>query len=432
MTNSLKLRTSSVLHLPFQSYDQNFTFIVNDKEFQINQFLADLLSPKISHIHLVDPTLTEYSITTKASGNFQMILNLLNFEEHEFTEEEISFISEILENLETTEFDIKFSETRKNEKIEKTNLVNQFSRHLHFKRFYKTQLEKEISEIAQIFFIELNEEERNSFKKFGLEIIENIISHPLLHLETEDQLLHFINQLYLEDSKNSYFYSFVLFSNVSISSMEVFLSIFNIEDFTNDGWNSLSKRLLCEINSDKQENLKRYKRYKMVTKKEILYGNKDFKGLINFLKNESNIDDEINISCSSIGGYNSKNLFVYENTDHYFFTENLPNSWISFEFKKYEIIPSNYTLRSYKNGSYHPKTWVIEGSKDNVNWSIIDKQKNCSFIRGDNLVHTFPIKNENNQSFKYLRIRQTESNWNGNNHLKFDAIEFYGKLIQIY
>lgn len=48
MIDSVKLQESSILHVPFQNYENNFTFIVNNERFPTNRLVADLISPKIS------------------------------------------------------------------------------------------------------------------------------------------------------------------------------------------------------------------------------------------------------------------------------------------------------------------------------------------------------------------------------------------------
>lgn len=45
---------------------------------------------------------------------------------------------------------------------------------------------------------------------------------------------------------------------------------------------------------------------------------------------------------------------------------------------------------------------MIEGSNDNINWEIIDDQKNNSTQNGYNAIHTLKIENANDNKFKYL------------------------------
>lgn len=68
MSIKFEFQTSSVLHLPLESYQKDFTFIINGEEISTSRFVADLLSPKISRLHQIDPTFSEYSIFTKSQG----------------------------------------------------------------------------------------------------------------------------------------------------------------------------------------------------------------------------------------------------------------------------------------------------------------------------------------------------------------------------
>lgn len=81
MQNLIKLQTDSVLQIPFQNYEKDFSFIVNSSKFETSIFQVDLLSSTISKIHSTDPTVKEFIINTENTGDFNHILKLLNFEE---------------------------------------------------------------------------------------------------------------------------------------------------------------------------------------------------------------------------------------------------------------------------------------------------------------------------------------------------------------
>lgn len=54
--NQIILKPISILNVPFQIYQKDFTFFVNDEEFKTNKIISDILSPKICQIHYNDPT----------------------------------------------------------------------------------------------------------------------------------------------------------------------------------------------------------------------------------------------------------------------------------------------------------------------------------------------------------------------------------------
>lgn len=91
MKNKVLLQTDSLLHIPLDKYENDFTFIVNSDKYKTNSFIADLLSPIILSRHLIDPTLNSFTIATKTNGDFNMIINLLTFKEQEIDDENLQF-----------------------------------------------------------------------------------------------------------------------------------------------------------------------------------------------------------------------------------------------------------------------------------------------------------------------------------------------------
>lgn len=158
-------------------------------------------------------------------------------------------------------------------------------------------------------------------------------------------------------------------------------------------------------------------------------------GIFNYLNKISNIKDEINVTYSSRENMKDYMCLIRLSDDHFLTeNENHTNPWICFEFKKSQIIPTNYTIKSYFSGEsgYHPKSWIIEGSKDNIKWENLDEQNNCSFLRGSNIVYSFSIKNDSQEKFKYIKMRLTSPSWGqyaDNNRLVISYFELFGKLI---
>lgn len=72
---------------------------------------------------------------------------------------------------------------------------------------------------------------------------------------------------------------------------------------------------------------------------------------------------------------------------------------------------------------------MIESSNDKNEWEIIDKQENCIYLKGSRSVHTFAINNANPNGFRFIRMRQTSTNWFGSHRLLLDSFEFFGTLI---
>lgn len=153
-----------------------------------------------------------------------------------------------------------------------------------------------------------------------------------------------------------------------------------------------------------------------------------FEGILNYLDGKS-----FRITSSSVyhNEINSSPLNVIDFYDYEdsFSTEDEPNSWICFDFINQKVILNKYVIRSssYGPGLSHLKSWVVEGSNDKNVWHTIDERKNCSSLNGSSLECTFNCRNLTS-GFQYIRLRQTGLNWRNRNYLKFNAIEFYGKI----
>ena len=74
-----KLSIDSFNEIPFDKYEKNFTFIVNEKEYPTSRIIADLLSPTIRQFHFTDESINSFIINTthqEESHDFSEFLSL--------------------------------------------------------------------------------------------------------------------------------------------------------------------------------------------------------------------------------------------------------------------------------------------------------------------------------------------------------------------
>ena len=213
------------MHVPLNNYEKDFTFIVNGKEFQTTKVIADLLSPKISNSHLLDPTISHIIINTRSQGNFQRFLNLQKFELENISNDELLFFGEIIEQLGTENVDINIAKVD----ITIDNVLNCLLHDFPFRHLYSQQIEEEIEFISKNF-IEIEQNQQSSLLNLPKELLSSILSNPNLVIESEDKLLNFINELYLKSNEYSILYEYILFSNVQSSSINDFLTVFDFND----------------------------------------------------------------------------------------------------------------------------------------------------------------------------------------------------------
>ena len=124
-------------------------------------------------------------------------------------------------------------------------------------------------------------------------------------------------------------------------------------------------------------------------------------------------------------------MIDYESIDSAFYSKNEKNSWIKFDFKERKVKPSAYSIRSNNWGGvghWHPQHWVIEGSNDDNEWTVLDSHTNDHSIDDQSKSNTFLIQTENNAFYQYLRLRQRGLNTVDNDALIISAFEFFGAI----
>ena len=124
------------------------------------------------------------------------------------------------------------------------------------------------------------------------------------------------------------------------------------------------------------------------------------------------------------------NVILYDDLGKRFYSGREKNCSICFDFKDNRVIPTDYTIRSiaWMPNSCHPKSWVIEGSNNKLNWEIIDEKVNCPLLNGSSIVKTFSVDNKSKKEYRFLRMRLTGANWQGKSYLALESFEIYGTL----
>lgn len=421
----IQLNKNRILQVPLHAYENDFTFIVNGETFHTSKLISDLLSPTVCQMHNNDATSSTFTINTVNRGDFGQFLKLINFEMNEISESEIPFFCEVSEILGITPDDI--TDLKEPPEVNSDNIIERIRLHERFQIFYQESFERDIEFIASNFF-SLCKNHLSALSDLRPSTIWRIITSEFLVLLCEDQLMEFIKEFVKKSgSSSSSLYAQVQFENVSESAMLLFVDSINFNDIDGDLWSSLSKRLKMSVVKNADESSKRYHIFKPQST-DI------FSGIISYIKSESNSDisDRIIVTASTIdvSRYPPSNVIIYDDKSKDFGTENLPNSWLKFEFKDSKVIPSSYQIMSYGNyeNARHPKSWVIEGSNDDINWEILDEKQDCEDLNGLNRTQIFQISNENSKKFSFIRMRMTGPSWYGCHFLYINSFEIYGTL----
>ncbi|KAK8843598.1 hypothetical protein M9Y10_024657 [Tritrichomonas musculus] len=387
----IQLNPNRISQIPLHTYECDFMFVVNDEIFKTSKIISDLISPIICQQHINDATTDTFTIHTVNQGDFSHVLNLVNFQPNSIPDSEIPFF--------------------------------------HFLKY----LRKDVEYISSNFF-SLCETHSSELAELSPTTLERIISNEHLTLNNEDQLVTFLNQLYSHSGKiNMNLYEYVIFSNVGLEAISSFVDLFDYNDFNRQLWDSVSRRLKMPVIKTNEDLNVRYKNLNFSCKVFPPQSTDRFSGIIKYLRNKAgdDIGSKISITASSTNGpeYNPNNVIIYEDNYKRFQSENIPNSWICFEFKENKVVPTHYQIMPCCSPNYsNPKSWVIEGSNDDINWELLDERINCSDLNYPYKPKIFNISNPNKNEFRFIRMRLTGPTWYDSNYFIFCSFELYGKM----
>ena len=104
-----------------------------------------------------------------------------------------------------------------------------------------------------------------------------------------------------------------------------------------------------------------------------------------------------------------------------------PNSYVLFSFPGMSVSIETYVIKSYSGaGNCYPTTWEIEGSDDNVQWTIIDKKTKVKTLCGPGKIGIFTC--DPSKKYKYIRIKQNGENNAGQHSFVLSHVEFFGSI----
>ena len=144
------LKTTSILNVPINTYMDDYSFIVNNKKFKTTRLIADLISPTISKLHLIDPTINNFTIKTIEQGDFLNILNLINFQKKQISEKELPFFLEVSQILGIESFEYHIEQ--ENIEINSNNVFTSIIKHEKYQKIFSELYSKEVDFISSHFF----------------------------------------------------------------------------------------------------------------------------------------------------------------------------------------------------------------------------------------------------------------------------------------
>ena len=123
------------------------------------------------------------------------------------------------------------------------------------------------------------------------------------------------------------------------------------------------------------------------------------------------------------------------------YTKNVANSWMMVDLGFDRVLQvDHYCLRhGYKTGSYVLRNWNLEGSNNNIDWTVLREHNDDTSLAQEAYSESHWDVNSaaSNTPCRFFRILQTGPNSNGNHYLMCillmcSGIELYGMFMNVW
>jgi hypothetical protein len=396
----------------------DFTFLIGNRSFVVPTFQAVLLSPLAHRLLMADSTIDHLTLPAISADDAALFSSLFDFgsgrplEIRDDNMEALYRLSESLGNAEIAKhiFDIEFGR----EPLSLSNAVGRMVR----KRRLGVEAEDEQEFLASKFFkVELSDWGNSTAEDLCL-----IVRRSSLRLLTEDSLVQVISRFGASGSRVELLGE-VKCEFLSQQGIGEYLNLISVSDIDESHWTSICRRLRGNVRSDVFGN-------RFVGKVIEHRTGADFDGILRHLKRQhgGNIRAAVSIEGSSRRGGDCYAVANYEvPTD--WLTQEVPNSWLRFDFRTRLVAVSSYSMKSRFNGWGIPRNGVLEGRNEDTDWVVIDRHDNDDTIQGVVASHNFkcPASSDFNM-FRFIQLRQTGLNSHDSHHLTMCHFELFGLL----
>ena len=150
------------------------------------------------------------------------------------------------------------------------------------------------------------------------------------------------------------------------------------------------------------------------------------KGITNYVNVKVSSCDPERDPYTPLDENSKENSFVTDQTQN-------TNQWYYIELKEDYFSLSSYRIKSpshYANEWGLLKSWQIYGSRNNIDWILLDEQ-NTDKLNAPYSQETFPCKNNNNYFYKYFVLYQNDVGCDGNYGFGLNRLEFFGSTIKL-
>jgi hypothetical protein len=157
-------------------------------------------------------------------------------------------------------------------------------------------------------------------------------------------------------------------------------------------------------------------------------------GIIHHLTAEcgGNVHDRGVVTITADRPYDSRPDHAARNiadleADSVFEFDNAPDMWVCYDFQNRKVVLTDYSIKSFPTKEQvNLKSWVIEVSDDDAQWTEADRRQNRTELCATNVVQLFAVARP--ASGRYVRLRQIDHGQRGNFDSYISGFELFGAL----
>ena len=257
MNGENKISFDNIQRVPIDKFENDFSFIINEKIYNTNKFVASILSPKISRLLQENMNISYFRINTEFEGDFNQLIQYGEMKEINIKEEENQYFRSIMKELGNINEFLRFSKELQDD----ISYENVFKR-IQLKTELHSNFDEEITFISSNFHDFCDKYPKEIFD-LDVNIIEQIISNNKLKILNEKELFDIVLTFYIKSKEYSILFSYINFLNLPRKCIQEFKEKFDINDLNISIWENICSRLEQDISN---ESIKVYRNSDQETK----------------------------------------------------------------------------------------------------------------------------------------------------------------------
>jgi hypothetical protein len=424
MTISLKLPETALRNINFDSFPNDFRFVLGESSFDCPTFVAELLSPRISTLRKSDPTIFSFSFSEAISLEcLSSLISLAEGNSIRFQSDSLQDFLRITQSLDSTS--LLFEEPLFRGALRPETVIQRILAKLGMVMDCDTELEYAAGRFYRI--------PNECLIEASYHVLSDVLGHKRLVIESEDSLFQWI----LEQSPDSGFYPLlehVKFEHLSLNGMALFKKRYNsiIPFFNEKVIGAICGRLVLPVQVS-GGSAARWAHVKSVARP---YDHSHrLAGIVHYLTNRHRKhvaeSGEIAITASSnspVGNSQPQNAADIS-TVNYFCAAPDQSSYLQYDFGDKRITLTGCAIRSRAdqgtNGA-HLRGWQLLGSLDGQKWDSLTVQTHDIATNGRSAITSATFSES--APYRFVRLAATSANWAGNWVMSLSYFEVFGVL----